>query len=223
LKIRDEQLAPWPRTPEIVRENLAAYYAMITHLDSQIGRVLDTLERGPHAANTIVIFAADHGLAVGQHGLMGKQNLYDHSIRVPLILAGPGIPESRRIDALCYLHNLFPTICDLAGLPRPATVESVSLLPIIRQRTTQVRNSVFGAYRDVQRSVRTTGSKRIVYNVGGRDTLQPFDLRADPWEVRNLAGDPGYRTSLRNLGERLRQWMQETHDPLSGNHAWSVA
>jgi arylsulfatase A-like enzyme len=222
LKIRDEQLAPWPRTPEVVRENLAAYYAMITHLDAQIGRVLDALERGPHAANTIVIFAADNGLAVGQHGLMGKQNLYDHSVRVPLILAGCGIPRSHRTDALCYLHDLFPTICDLAGLPRPPAVESASLLPLIKQRATQVRDSVFGGYRDVQRSVRTAEWKLIVYNVGSRRTLQLFDLREDPWEIRNLAGDPKYRTTLRDLGARLRQWMHETDDPLAGDGAWSV-
>jgi len=86
LTIRDEALAPWPRTPEVIREHLAAYYAMITEVDEQLGRVLDTLDARGLAAQTYVIFAGDNGLAVGQHGLMGKQNLYDHSVRVPLSL-----------------------------------------------------------------------------------------------------------------------------------------
>src|SRR5260370_29375322 len=104
---------------------------MITHVDAQMGRVLDTLEQTGHAGDTIVVFAADNGLAVGQHGLLGKQNLYDHSIRVPLIMSGRGVPGGKRADTLCYLLDLFPTLCDLTGLPTPSPLEGRSLQPAL--------------------------------------------------------------------------------------------
>lgn len=101
LKVRDEALAPWPRTPEAVRKHTADYYGMITHLDAQVGRVLRALEATGRAGNTLVVFTSDHGLALGRHGLFGKQNLYDHSMRPPLVLTGPGVPRGGRSDALC--------------------------------------------------------------------------------------------------------------------------
>ncbi|GAF96928.1 unnamed protein product, partial [marine sediment metagenome] len=112
LIIRDELLAKFPRTPEEIRTHIAAYYAMITHVDAQIGRILDTLKETGNAENTIIIFSGDNGLAVGQHGLLGKQNLYEHSVHVPLIISGPGMPVGEKRDALCYLFDIFPTLCD---------------------------------------------------------------------------------------------------------------
>ena len=88
--VRDEQLAPWPRSPEVVRQHLADYYASIAFLDQQIGRILDALKSSGHLDSTIIVFSSDHGLALGSHGLFGKQNLYDHSMHAPLIFAGPG-------------------------------------------------------------------------------------------------------------------------------------
>src|SRR5439155_24083768 len=95
LRVRDELLAGFPRTPDEVRRHIADYYGMISHQDAWMGRVLAAAPD-----NTIVVYTADHGLALGQHGLMGKQSLYDHSIRVPLIVSGPGLPSGRRVDAL---------------------------------------------------------------------------------------------------------------------------
>src|SRR5690606_25798798 len=131
LKIRDENLAPFPRTEENTREHIAAYYAMISHVDAQIGRVLDALDQSGQAENTMIIFAGDNGLAVGQHGLMGKQNLYEHSIRVPLIISGPGIPQGEKRETLCYLLDLFPTLCEFIDIPTPDSVEGVSFAPVI--------------------------------------------------------------------------------------------
>ena len=188
MKGRDESLAPWPRTPRVAREHIAAYYAMITHVDAQIGRVLQALEETGHARNTIVIFAADNGLAVGQHGLWGKQNLYDHSIRVPLVIGGPGLPRGRRTDGLCYLLDLFPTLCDLTGVQAPPTVEGRSLLPLLKNPKARVRDSVYFAYRHFQRAVRTEEWKLMVYNVADRRTTQLFHIRHDPMERTNLDG-----------------------------------
>jgi arylsulfatase A-like enzyme len=95
MRIRDEKLAPWPRTPKEIRRHIADYYAIITHMDAQMGRVLSALKETGQAKNTIIVFAGDNGLAVGRHGLMGKQNLYEHSVHVPLIMSGPGIPKGQ--------------------------------------------------------------------------------------------------------------------------------
>jgi arylsulfatase A-like enzyme len=212
LKVRDEQLAPWPRTPEIIRQHTADYYGMISHLDEQIGRVLGALEESGQAENTLVIFASDNGLAVGRHGLLGKQSLYEHSVRVPLVMAGPGIPQGKRSDALCYLFDLLPTVCELAGVAVPAGVEGQSLVPVISGQTASVREHVFGAYRDVQRMVRTQRWKLIRYPRAGQTQL--FDVQNDPDEIHNLAADPQAAQPLADLTELLLKTQQQLDDPL---------
>ncbi|MCK4967258.1 sulfatase-like hydrolase/transferase, partial [bacterium] len=174
MTIRDEKLAPWPRTPDIVREHIAAYYAMITHLDEQIGRVLRTLEETGHADNTIIILAGDNGLAVGQHGLLGKQNLYEHSTHVPLIMCGPNLPQGEQYNDFCYLLDIFPTLCDLSELPVPETVEGKSLVPVITGKKKRSRDSIFTAYKNFQRSVRDGRYKLIKYTVDGEKRTQLF-------------------------------------------------
>jgi len=214
MRIRDEQLAPWPRTPEVVREHLAAYYAMITHLDHHIGRVLSALEETGNAENTVIMFAGDNGLAVGQHGLMGKQNLYDHSIRVPLIFAGPGVPKGAQRHGLCYLLDVFPTICDLTGLDTPASVEGIGLMPMILGERETMRETTFHAYRNIQRAVRDDRHKLIEYDVEGTRTTQLFDLEGDPWETVNLVDHPDYGHELRRLREELARWQRGLDDPV---------
>jgi len=211
VKGRDEELLPWPRTEEAVRKELAAYYGMITHLDHEIGRVLTALKGTGKAHNTIVVFASDHGLAIGSHGLLGKQNMYDHSVRAPLIFAGPGIPGGRRSDALCYLYDLFPTLCELAGLDVPESVEGKSLLPIIQGRSEAVREVIFGAYRDVQRMARTDRWKLIYYPK--IDRTQLFDLKADPDELHDLSANPKHARTLNQLRSRLVRLQGQFDDP----------
>jgi arylsulfatase A-like enzyme len=217
MKVRDEELAPWPRTPEVVRRHIADYYAMITHLDEQIGRVLQALKESGQAENTIIVFAGDNGLAVGQHGLFGKQNLYEHSVRVPLLISGPGLPKGERRAVLCYLHDLFPTLCDLAGVPKPETVESVSLAPALKSSDARARETIFAAYRNVQRMVRDDRLKLIEYyphdKVGTRKT-QLFDVANDPWEMKNLADDPQFGEPLARLRAILGEAQRKNDDPL---------
>jgi arylsulfatase A-like enzyme len=215
LKVRDELLAPFPRMPEVVRKHIADYYAMITHLDEQIGRVLAALEAAGHATDTLIFFAGDNGLALGQHGLFGKQSVYEHSVRVPLLMAGPGIPRGERRDAFCYLLDLFPTVCDLLGLPTPTTVEGKSLVPILQGKARQVRDSVFAAYRDCQRMVRSERYKLIRYRVKGEQRTQLFDLPADPWETRDLSQDPAHADHLAVLDGKLREWQTAAGDRVS--------
>lgn len=222
MKIRDELLAPFPRTPEVVRQHIADYYGMITHLDAKVGEILRTLDEKGLAENTIVIYTGDHGLAVGQHGLMGKQNLYDHSIRVPLLLRGPGIPAGQRRDALCYLFDLFPSLCEIANIAIPPTTEGNSLLPLIRGEKTLHRSSIFSAYQATrhldapgryQRMIREGYYKLIEYYVDGVRQTQLFDLANDPSERYNLADDPSQSERIQHLRNVMAVWQLEVDDP----------
>ncbi len=213
LKIRDEKLAAFPRTEEEIKKHIADYYAMITHLDAQIGRILDALEDSGKAEDTIIVFTGDNGLALGQHGLMGKQNIYDHSVRIPLIFAGPGIPKNKRADTLCYLLDIYPTLLDLLEVPVPETVEGRSLVPALKNSKKSIRESVFLAYRHFQRGVRTQNNwKLILYNVRGKETTQLFNLNNDPWEKNNLASNPIFKNQHAQLFALLKTHMNELDD-----------
>lgn len=216
LKVRDELLAPHPRTPDVVKEHLAAYYAMISEVDHEIGRVLDVLDKSPFAKNTYVVFAGDNGLAVGQHGLFGKQSVYEHSVRVPLIIAGPGIPAGRKSDAFVYLFDIFPTLCSLIGLPVPETVEGINLTPVLQGKKAQVRDSMFFAYRNFQRAVKTREWKLIQYRVNGAEQKQLFRLSQDPWEMKNLAGSAQHAAREKEMTAELKRWQQRVGDPWLG-------
>ncbi|MFN7936142.1 MAG: sulfatase-like hydrolase/transferase [Bryobacteraceae bacterium] len=215
LKVRDELLAPHPRTPEEVKRQLADYYAMVSEVDHQIGRILDALDRGPHAGNTYVVFAGDNGLAVGRHGLFGKQSVYDHSVHVPLIVCGPGVPKSKRNDAFVYLFDIAPTIYEWAGIAKPDTVDGESLTGLLNGTRKQTRESMFYAYRHFQRAVRTRDWKLIRYTVDGKETLQLFHLAKDPLEMTNLAGKPEYRGQQEKLLAELKLWQRKTGDPMA--------
>lgn len=221
MVIRDEMLAPFPRTPEIVQEHIAAYYAMITHLDAHIGRVLEALEETGRADDTIIVFAGDNGLAVGQHGLMGKQNMYDHSIRVPLTICGTGVPEGERSDALCYLLDVFPTLCDIIDLATPESAEGRSLAPIVRGEGAPVYDNLFFAYMDCQRAIRDDRWKLVEYFGEAERVTQLFDLAADPWETANLVSAPDMEEQLTRLRGELADWQRRIDDPMAGAVDWS--
>ncbi len=208
--VRDEKLAPFPRTPFEVRVHRQEYYALLSYMDLQLGRILDALEKTGQADNTCVVVTSDHGLAVGEHGLMGKQNLYDCSVRMPFIMAGPGIPAGRRIDALMYQHSLFPTLCELAGLSVPATVQFPSLVPVLRGERDHLFDSIYCAYRGYQRMARTGRHKLILYPEVKKAQL--FDLEKDPWEMNNLAADPANSATVAELFRELKKWQETVND-----------
>jgi len=209
MRVRDEMLAGFPRMPGEIRDHIAAYYAATTATDDQIDRVLKVLNELGLADNTVVVFAGDNGLAVGQHGLMGKQNLYDHSSRVPLVMRGPGIPKGKRSEALCQLYDVCPTLLGMAGLKPPATVDGKDLGPVIRGEKQEVRDATLHAYKDIQRAVRTHDAKLIEYLVKDKRTTQLFDLKNDPWEIKNLADDPSRAGQVKLLRERMEQLYKE--------------
>jgi arylsulfatase A-like enzyme len=214
LNRRDEQLAPFPRTHAAVRLHRSEYYAIIAYLDGQIGKILDALERSGKADNTYVIFTADHGLAVGQDGMMGKQSLFDHSIRMPWIIRSRGIPEGKRVDDLVYQHCTFATTCELAGIPIPKQVEFPSLVNLIEGKGPPKYHAVFSRYQDYQRTVRTRDYKLIVHPQVKK--VQLFDMNKNPWEL--LTGDLAENTKMapvrRRLMDQLRRYEEELGDPL---------
>lgn len=210
---REEVLAPFPHTKEAVQLHRREYYAIISHMDHQVGRILDALEKTGMISNTYVILTADHGLAVGEHGLMGKQNMYECSIRVPLIIAGPGITAGRRVDELVYQHSMYATTCELAGVPVPKTVEFPSLVPLLHGSTAAPpHEAVFSYYRHTQRSIRTKQYKLIAYlNI---HKIQLFDVETDPWEMQDLSSKSAMDDVKRELVQRLERVRAELGDPV---------
>ncbi|MEM6391231.1 MAG: sulfatase-like hydrolase/transferase [Planctomycetota bacterium] len=214
--LRDEQLAPWPRTEHAVRVHRREYHAILTHMDMEIGRVLDHMDKLGLTENTIVAHTADHGLAVGQHGLMGKQNMYDHSVRIPLILAGPGIKPGQQHDGLVYQHSLYATLCELTDTPMPETVQFPSLAGALREGAAGPHETVFSSYRHFQRMCRDGRHKLVLYPHLGR--WQLFDNAEDPFEINDLALETGAKETHRAVIDRLfgelRTWQDRVGDQL---------
>jgi len=200
--LRDEKLAPMPRTELSVKTHRREYYALVTHLDAQIGRILDALDKSGQAENTWIFFTADHGLAVGNHGLLGKQNMYDHSVRVPFIVAGPGVPRNAKNDAAIYLQDVMPTALELAGAEKPDHVFFKSLCPLLTGAQTRTNyEAVYGAYLDLQRAITQDGWKLIAYPKA--KALRLYHLAEDPLELTDLAARPEHAGVKKQLFDRL--------------------
>jgi len=224
LDIRDEQLAPRPRTPDLVKEHIADYYAMLTHMDDRIGDIRRAIEARGEWENTIVVYTADHGLAVGRHGLMGKQNLYDHSIRVPMIIKGPGVPQGLRHDAFCFMMDAHPTICELAGVPVGDTVEAQSLIPLMNDLSASGRDIMYFAYTDKHRGVRQGDWKYIEYRPPeAPPRAQLFNVEQDPDELHDYSSDPDQQMRLQELRALLISESQKLEDTLTpwGQQFWA--
>ncbi|MEG1650012.1 MAG: sulfatase-like hydrolase/transferase [Rikenellaceae bacterium] len=211
LVIRDESLAALPRVESEVKEHIRSYYAMITHLDDNIGRLIQTLKEQGMYENTMIVFAADNGLAVGQHGLMGKQNVYEHSVSVPLIIRHGGVAAGSKTDKLCYLIDIFPTLCQVAGASKPSSVDGVSLMPVIEDDKS-VRDYLYYGYRDFQRAVSDGEWKLIEYHVKGDRTTQLFNLKNDPMEITDLSSDKKYTSLIKRLRAEMLKQKELTDD-----------
>lgn len=219
MVVRDEKLARWPRDEDEIRQHMADYYAMISHMDAQIGRVVKALKAKGIYDNTLIVYTADHGLAVGQHGLMGKQNLYEHSVRIPLIFRGPGVPQGKQLRALASNIDIFPTLAGLCDVDLPEETEGISLHPILTGESDGVRGVVGSVYRDLQRMV-TDGSWKLIryyrspITNTGTERIQLFDLLNDPWETNDLSADPSQVENIDRLASQLTSWMQACSDIL---------
>lgn len=241
--LRDEVAVPGvlrSRTEATVRNERGRDFACIENIDQQIGRVLKQLKANGEYDNTYILFTSDHGIAVGRHGLMGKQNLYEHTWRVPFLVAGPGIEAASRAPGRGYLLDILPTVCDLAGIRQPDSVQGKSLAPVFRAGQSAVRDVMYGCYcggtKPGMRSVRKGDWKLIKYDVldGEVQETQLFNLAENPHEflrqhhaadvVRrtghkpephqvNLASDPAHAAKRKEMEALLLSEMRRLKDP----------
>lgn len=208
LRLRDELLAPSPRAAATLQAELAAYYGLISHHDAQLGRVLAALELSGERERTLIVYVSDHGLALGQHGLLGKQNLYEHSVRVPLLMAGPGIRAGQRAGALVHSFDIFPTLCELAGLEPPPNIAGQSFGAVLRGGDPHHRTEIFAYYQRSQAMLTDGQWKRIDYAVNGSRRTQLFDLQADPHERHDRAADAECAEIRARLGVGRERWQE---------------
>ncbi len=212
-RLRDEALAPFPRTELAIKTHLQEYYAIITHLDDQIGKIVEDLRTKGLLENTYIFLAADHGLAMGRHGLLGKQNMYDHSMRVPLFMSGPGVKAGQKIDSDVYYQDLMATSLELAGIDKPSFVEFNSLLPLADgSQSKSSYNGIYGCYLQVQRMIRKDGYKLIVYPKANKVLL--FDMNQDPEEMNDIAAKPENQELKKKLFSELQSMQQQYGDTL---------
>lgn len=210
LDIRDEKLQPRPLDPEVIKRETAAYYGLISHMDNQIGRLLDDLKKNGEWDNTLIVFAGDNGLTLGAHGLLGKQTMYEEGVRVPLIVRGPGVRKGARCDALVDLMDIMPTCCEAAQTRVPEGVEGRSLLPLCRGENAGQRDAVFCYYDNLQRMVRTRTHKLVLHLKSGREEM--FDLVQDPLELNDIHDSPACADVRRELSQRLAVWRRQCGD-----------
>lgn len=210
-RLRDEKLAPYPRTEYSVKVNRQEYFALITHMDDQIGRILAGLEEAEVSSNTYIVFTADHGLSVGHHGLIGKQNMYDDSVRVPFFIVGPDVEEGRRIESPIYLQDVMPTALELAGIEKPEYVDFKSVLPLLRGERERNYEAMYGSYINRQRMIAKDGWKLVHYPTV--PTYRLFNLEEDPEEMNDLSGNPEYAGILGRLRSSLAAMNEELGDP----------
>ncbi len=210
--VRDEKLAPMPRTEYAIQVHRAQYYAIVQHMDRQIGRMLKALENTGKLDNTYIIFTADHGLSLGRHGLMGKQNVFEHALRSPFLISGPGIPEGNVIHEPIYVQDAMATAMDLAGQDVPDQVQFRSVLPLISGQRDQQYAAIRGGYRGAQRFFTKGRYKLIMFPNVPKVLL--FDLKEDPLEMNNLADREQHQKRVR----AMFQMYQERQDELGDSH-----
>mgnify|MGYP001816519714 CR=1 FL=1 len=197
--------------------HLHDYYAVITGMDHELDRLIQSIDDLGLSGSTLIVFSSDQGIALGSHGLMGKQSLYEDVQKVPLLIAGPGIKPGSS-DAFAYLHDLLSTFCELADLPAPENIDGISLAPVLAGKQTAVRDTITLAYCDTQRSVRNDRWKLIRLPQINKSML--FDLANDPHETTDLASDPEKNKIMERMTAMLRKEQQRLGDtlPLTAVH-----
>ena len=215
MVVRDEQLLKWPRPEADMKTMLAEYYRYISFLDVQVGRVLDAVDASPYAANTIIVYAADSGVARGSHGLIGKQNLYEHSMRVPLIVAGPGVVADRKADAMCYLFDVMPTLGKLCGVAAPKDSQGREFSEVLKDPSQPARPFLMFGYKTIQKALNDGRWKLIRYP--HVDRTQLFDLQSDPYETKDLSALPEHVERIKAMLTKLGTEMKADgdNDPLT--------
>ncbi|MFI3248472.1 MAG: sulfatase-like hydrolase/transferase [Rikenellaceae bacterium] len=223
MYIRDECTAPFPRTAQNTKEQIANYYRMISHVDDYVGKMMDALKAKGMDENTIVVFSSDSGLAMGSHGLFGKQNLYDDGgIRVPMVFSGAGLPQGKRPNDLCYSADIFPTLCGLVGIDVPESCTGLNQAASVKGRSQYLRKEAYFAYMDIHRAIRNDRYKLIEYCVEGERHTQLFDLQEDRYECNDLSKNPAYADIVKSLRKSLVSHSVEEIGNVWGAEFWNT-
>ena len=184
----------------------AAYYANVTYMDAQLGRVLAALDDLGLPDRTVVIYTTDHGENLFNHGMVHKHCFYEQAVAVPLLLRLPAlIAGGQRREHLVNLIDLFPTLMDLCALPHPEGLDGSSLLEVLERPETAGRDAVFSEFYEWGKPERMIRTARWKYVHSHEDTPQLYDLRDDPGEHRNLALEPGHQDVIRQLDARVME------------------
>ncbi len=220
---RDEHLAAYPRDEQEIKRHIAEYFAMITHLDYEIGRLLDALHESGEEDNTIIVFTGDNGLAVGQHGWLGKEDIYEHGVRIPLIFAGPGIAKNVRHEAFVYLYDVFPTVCDKAGIEIPDSVEGKSFAHLLDGESEETfRNELYLIFDEFIRGIKDDNYKLIEYRNGDEKEDKwtfLYNIKSDPWETVNLADNKEYKEKVEQMRKLIIRYRDEWEEQ---KHPWGI-
>ncbi|MCA9432437.1 MAG: sulfatase-like hydrolase/transferase, partial [Candidatus Omnitrophica bacterium] len=215
-------------TKEELLELHHGHLAAISYLDTQVGKVLDELDSLGLRDNTIIVFWSDHGIHIGEHGLMRKTTLFELDAGVPLIIATPNHPKGQRANGLVELIDLYPTLADLCGLEPPEVLEGVSLVPMLEDPTRTVKEAAmtetarpnYPRGNDPEVLGYSIRTDRFRYNewrdfkTGEIRARELYDHSKDPGETVNVVGDPQFATEL----DRLSKVMEET---LPSTTPWS--
>jgi arylsulfatase A-like enzyme len=201
MEVRDENLAPYPRTPDVIRAQWAEYAGLITHMDETIGKVIQKLKSTGLAENTLIVFLSDNGLAMGSHGLIGKQSAYEHCMNVPMIFSGPSVPQGEVSDAKLYTLDVLPTIAEMLGIEAPSDIDGHSITESFVNPEKEYRKSIFTSYMNHHRAIRVGDMKMIRYPYIDKTVL--YNLKNDPHELNDLSGDPAYAGELKALWAEL--------------------
>jgi choline-sulfatase len=207
---------PNPRTEYSIKIHRQEYFAIITHMDEQIGKILRHLRNKGLDKNTYIVFTSDHGLSVGHHGLAGKQNMYEHTMKVPFFIAGPGIKSYTKIKTPIYLQDAMATALDLANVDKPTHVEFKSIMPLINENKKVQYPKIYGKYMNFQRMIIEGDYKLIMYPTINKIKL--FNLYKDPMETNNLADHPEYHFKAKILKNSLISLQKKMGDNLDLEH-----
>ena len=210
--IRAETMAPRPRTEFAIKTHRKEYYALISHMDDQLARILNELDKQGLRENTVIIYTSDHGLSLGNHSFMAKQSMYDHSLASPFIISGPGLPKGVRTQQRIYIQDIVPTTLAMAGVAEHdyADVEFTNLLPLGMKGSVKYDQPIYGAYKTKSRSIIKGDWKLIYYTDVNKFRL--FNLKLDPYELNDVAKLPEHKERIAHLVGVLQQQQNRFND-----------
>jgi arylsulfatase A-like enzyme len=197
---------------EMARTLIHGYYACVSYSDAMVGRILDEIDSLRLRENTIIVLWGDHGWQLGEHTLWCKHALFRTSLRSPLIISAPGFQKKQHAQSLVEFVDIYPTLCELAGIEMPSHLDGVSLVPVLEESNVHLKEAIYGRYHSGD-SVKMGAYQYTEWSGGAR---MLYDHRQDEGENVNVVDDPAYA----DVVEKITKWLadfrrqRETKEPL---------